>query len=125
MRTDVTSVRGEPVTGTAIKEAIETRDGGRLAGFYAADALLRIVDRNNPPGKPRELRGKAAIATFWDDICSRAMTHSVDPVVTDGGRIAFGQACTYPDGAHVLCMAICEIEGGKIARQTAVQAWDE
>ena len=40
--------------------------------------VLRVIDRNNPPSKPREIRGRAAIATFWDDICSRAMTHSVD-----------------------------------------------
>jgi hypothetical protein len=25
----------------------------------------------------------------------------------------------------VLCMAICDLDGSKIARQTVVQAWDE
>ena len=49
-----------------------------LTSFYADDALLRIVDRNNPPSKPREVKGQAAIGAFWDDICSRAMTHKVD-----------------------------------------------
>jgi ketosteroid isomerase-like protein len=113
------------VTGAAIKKAIENRDGRMLASFYADDASLQIVDRNNPPSKPREVNGKAAIGMFWDDICGRAMTHRVDLSVADNDKIAFSQACAYPDGAKVLCLAICELKGGKIARQTVVQAWDE
>lgn len=113
------------VTGAGIKRAIETRDGRALTNFYADDAVLQIVDRNNPPSKPREVKGKTAIGTFWDDICSRAMTHRVESSVVDGNHLAFRQACAYPDGLKVLCMALCELKGGKIARQTVVQAWDE
>ncbi len=113
------------VTGAAIKKAIESRDGRMLASFYAEDAIVRVIDKNNPPSKPREVRGKSAISTFWDDICSRAMTHHVDMDVAEGDRIAFSQACSYPDGAKVLCLAICALKGGKIAQQTVVQAWDE
>lgn len=113
------------VTGAALKQAIETRNGTMLTSFYADDALLRIVDRNNPPSRPREVRGKAAIGTFWDDICSRAMTHRVETSIADGNRLAFSQACAYPDGMQVLCLALCELKGGRIARQTVVQAWDE
>lgn len=113
------------VTGAAIKQAIERRDGRMLSGFYADDALLRIVDRNNPPSKPREVKGRTAITTFWDDICSRAMTHKVETSVETGNQLAFSQACAYPDGMKVLCLALCELKGGKIARQTVVQAWDE
>jgi ketosteroid isomerase-like protein len=123
--TTKTTTKTDAVTGAALKQAIEARDGRRLASFYAADALLRIVDRNNPPSKPREVKGSAAIGTFWDDICSRAMTHHVETSIADGDRIAFTQACAYPDGVKVLCMTICDLEGGKIARQTVVQAWDE
>ena len=113
------------VTGDALKQAIESRDGGMLSSFYTDDALLRIVDRNNPPSRPREVKGRTAITTFWDDICSRAMTHRVETSITNGNRLAFSQACTYPDGMKVLCLALCELNGGKIARQTVVQAWDE
>ena len=113
------------ITGAGIKRAIETRDGRALTNFYADDAVLQIVDRNNPPSKPREVKGKAAIGTFWDDICSRAMTHQVESSVVDGNQLAFRQACAYPDGLKVLCMALCQLKGGKIARQTVVQAWDE
>ena len=82
-----------------------------LAGFYADDALLRLIDRNNPPGKPRDIRGRAAIATYWDDICSRAITHKVDPGPSEGDRLAFTQDCTYPDGARVFCIAVLELNG--------------
>jgi ketosteroid isomerase-like protein len=120
-----TNTKTDTVTGAALKQAIESRDGRALSSFYADDALLRVVDRNNPPSKPREVKGRAAITTFWDDICSRAMTHKVETSVASGNQIAFSQACAYPDGMKVLCLAICQLNGGKIARQTVVQAWDE
>jgi ketosteroid isomerase-like protein len=119
------STKTPSVTGAAIKQAIEGRDGRRLASFYADSAVVRVIDRNNPPSKPREVKGKSAIGTFWDDICSRAITHKVETSIAEGGRLAFTQACTYPDGAKVFCMALLELEGGRIARQTVVQAWDE
>lgn len=115
----------KPVTGADIKRAIETRDGRTLAGFYADHAVTRIVDRNNPPSRPREIKGRAAIAAFWDDICSRAMTHRVDVSIAEGDRLAFTQACAYPDGAKVFCIAVVELQDGLIADQTIVQAWDE
>jgi hypothetical protein len=115
----------EPVTGARLKQAIEARDGRRLSSFYAENALVRLIDRNNPPSRPRDVRGRAAITTFWDDICSRAMTHEVDMTVAEGDRLAFSQACAYPDGTRVVCMAALELKNGLITRQTVVQAWDE
>jgi ketosteroid isomerase-like protein len=119
------TTKNDAVTGAALKQAIEARDGRRLASFYSDDALLRIVDRNNPPSKPRDVRGRTAIGVFWEDICSRAMTHHVDTGIAEDNRIAFTQACAYPDGMKVFCIAICDLTGGKIAHQTVVQAWDE
>ncbi|MCG7507944.1 nuclear transport factor 2 family protein [Mesorhizobium retamae] len=113
------------VDGASIKQAIEGRDGKLLSSFYADDALVRVIDRNNPPSKPREIRGRAAISTFWDDICSRAMTHKVDTTIAEGDNLAFTQACAYPDGTKVFCAATLELKNGLIARQTVVQAWDE
>ena len=109
----------------AIKGAIEGRDGRMLAGFYAGDAEVRVIDRNNPPSRPREIKGRSAISTFWDDICSRAMTHKVETSVAVDNRLAFTQACAYPERAKVFCVAMLELKGGKIAHQTVVQAWDE
>lgn len=114
-----------PVTTASIKQAIEGRDGRMLSSFYADDALVRVIDRNNPPSKPREVRGRAAITSFWDDICSRAMTHRVDTGITEGDQLAFTQACAYPDGTKVYCISTVELKEGRIAKQTVVQAWDE
>ncbi|GLS20937.1 hypothetical protein GCM10007874_39540 [Labrys miyagiensis] len=115
----------KPVTSTGIKRAIETRDGRALASFYADHAVARIVDRNNPPSRPREIKGRAAIGAFWDDICGRAMTHRVEVTIAEDDQMAFTQACAYPDGAKVLCMSVVRLENGLIADQTIVQAWDE
>lgn len=119
------SAKTRPVTGAAIKQAIEGRNGRMLASFYANDACVQIVDRNNPPSKPREIKGRAAIDMFWGDICGRTMTHKVETLITEDNQIAFTQACSYPDGAKVLCLSTLKLNGGLIERQTVVQAWDE
>jgi hypothetical protein len=108
-----------------LRRAIETRDAKALASFYDDDAVLRIIDRDNSPSKPRELRGRAAIAAYYDDVCGRAMSHRIESGVSDGNRLAFTQVCSYPEGGKVLCITMLELRDGKIARQTAVQAWDE
>jgi hypothetical protein len=107
-----------------LKAAIESRNAEGLIALYADDAVMRIIDRDNPPSRPRELKGRPAIAAFYDDVCSRAMTHKVENGVTDGRRLAFTQACAYPDGTRVFCSAMIETTDGRITRQTNVQAWD-
>lgn len=115
----------ERATVQALKEAIEGRDGQRLAGFYAEDAELRVIDRSNPPSRPRLIKGRGDIAAHWSDVCQRAMTHKVEFAVSEGERIAFTEACAYPDGTQVFGAATLDMEDGRIARQTLVQAWDE
>jgi ketosteroid isomerase-like protein len=124
MERTVMTTLDHAVSIAELKRAIEARDAKALIGLYADDALLRIIDRDNPPSKPRELRGRQAIAACYDDVCGRAMTHRIEAGVGNGHELAFTQACTYPDGAKVFCAAILEIRDGKIVRQTAVQAWD-
>ncbi|WP_229583560.1 nuclear transport factor 2 family protein [Paracoccus sp. S-4012] len=85
---------------------------------------MRIIDRQNPPSSPRVLRGRKDIAAYWEDVSSRAMTHAVDFAVTEGDRLAFTESCAYPDGTRVFCIAALELSDGRIARQSAVQAWD-
>ena len=114
-----------PATAPALKRAVEGRDAQALSAFYAEDAVVRIIDRSNPPSRPRELRGKQEIAAYWHDVCGRSMTHVVEATATEGDRLALTEACTYPDGTKVLCMAMAEIKNGNITRQTVVQAWDE
>jgi ketosteroid isomerase-like protein len=113
-----------PISVAELKRAIEGRDAKALAAFYADDALLRIIDHDNPPSKPREFKGRQAIASYYDDVCGRAMSHHIEAGLANGQALAFTQACTYPDGTKVFCAAMLDIKDGKIVRQTAVQAWD-
>jgi len=113
-----------PVNAAALKQAIENREAQTLIGFYADNATMRIIDRDHPPSKPMELKGRAEIARYYEDVCGRAMTHRVEAAVADGQHLAFTQACAYPDGVKVFCTAMLDLADGKIVRQTAVQAWD-
>jgi ketosteroid isomerase-like protein len=109
----------------ALARAIETRDGATLGSFYTDDAVLLIIDQLNPPSHPHEIKGHTAVAAYFDDVCGRAMTHTVENGVESDDRMAFTQVCRYPDGKGVFCSASLELTGGKIARQVMVQAWDE
>jgi SnoaL-like domain len=109
---------------SALSQAIETRNSRALREFYAEDAQIRIIDRDHPPSHPLEIVGRNAIAAYFDDVCGRAMTHKVESGLIDGDRIAFTQACAYPDGMRVFCSAMAELKNSKIASQTVVQAWD-
>jgi hypothetical protein len=40
-------------------------------------------------------------------------------------RIAFNEACEYPDGTRVLGAQTLELRDGKVVRQVNVEAWDE
>ena len=92
--------------------------------MYADDAILQVIDRDNPPSKPHSLQGKSAIASYFEDVCGRDMTHKVEAGVAMGNRLAFTQSCAYPDGTKVFCSAMVDLKGGKISRQVVVQAWD-
>ena len=108
-----------------LRSAIEQLDAHRLISLYADDAEMYTVNRNTPPSSPEVRRGKEQIAQYLADVCGRAMTHRVENEVLGENRIAFNEACEYPDGAKVLAAMTLEVPGGKIVRQTAVEAWDE
>src|SRR5205823_2444852 len=116
--------KASPITVARLKRAIEGRKAPALAGFYADDAVVSVIDRDNPPSKPRNLDGKSAIAAYFEDVCGRDMTHKVENGIAVGNRLAFTQSCAYPNGTKVFCSAMLELRGGKIVRQTVVQAWD-
>ena len=48
----------EALSIPALRRAIEGRDSKTLAGFYAPDASLKIIDEANPPSKPFEIQGR-------------------------------------------------------------------
>ena len=111
----------------ALRRGIEERDAATLLGLYAEDAELHVVDRYDQPSHPKIIRGRRAIGEYFADVCGRDMAHSVERLVVDGDsdRAAFVQACRYPSGARVLCVAVLDLKDGLITRQYGVQAWDE
>jgi ketosteroid isomerase-like protein len=117
-------LKSKPVTIAGLKRAIEGRKAPALATLYADDAVVQVIDRDNPPSKPRNLEGKSAIASYFEDVCGRDMTHKLEAGVAVGNRLAFTQSCSYPDGTRVFCSAMIDLKGGKISRQVVVQAWD-
>ncbi len=118
------AAKAKSVSVAALKRAIEGRDAKALAAMYADDALMLVIDRDHPPSNPHRLAGKAAIASYFGDVCGRDITHMVENGLAMGNRLAFTQSCTYPDGGKVFCSAMLDLKGGKIAQQTVVQAWD-
>ena len=116
--------KSKSVTVVGLKRAIEGRKASALASLYADDAIVQVIDRDNPPSKPRNLEGRGAIAAYFEDVCGRDMTHKVEAGVAVGNRLAFTQSCAYPDGTKVYCSAMIDLKGGKITRQVVVQAWD-
>jgi SnoaL-like protein len=107
-----------------LKHGIEGRDAKALIALYADNAMLRIIDHDHPPGQPLDIKGKQAIAAYYEDVCGRAMTHRVDDALTCGEALSFSQTCTYPNGSKVYCAATLETKGGRIVRQISVQVWD-
>jgi len=109
----------------ALRQAIENLDAELLVSLYADDAEMRTVNRNTTPSSPKVLHGKEEIAEYLRDVCGRAMTHHIENEVVGAERVAFNEACEYPDGTKVLCAATLEVQEGKIYRQVNVEAWDE
>ena len=111
-------------TIAGIRRAVETRDAKSLKALYAANAVLTIIDTDNPPSKPRTIKGAKDIGNFLDDAYSRNMKHTLDQGVVDGKHLAFIEGCSYPDGTHVIASTMAELGPNGIVKQTTVQAWD-
>jgi hypothetical protein len=110
----------DTLTVTSLRRAIESRDGVTLAGFYMDDAVLSVIDQNNPPSRPLEIRGRDAITAYYADVGGRTMTHRVDSGVAEGDRLLFSQTCTYPDGKRVFCAATLEL-----CNRCELATWDQ
>ena len=61
---------------TSLKDAIESRDAEGVTAWYADNAVLTILDRDNPPAAPASYRGLEEIGAYYRDICGRNMEHS-------------------------------------------------
>lgn len=112
------------LTIAELRKAVETRNADSLKAYYADDAVLTIIDNDNPPSRPRTIRGASEIGAFLDDVYSRDMTHTVDMGMINGNSLAFVQGCKYDDGTRVIASNTAELGPNGIVRQTTVQAWD-
>src|SRR5262245_56218641 len=81
--------KSETISIAALKRAIEGRNSGALSSFYSDNAVMNIVDRDNPPSIPNSIVGKNAISAFYSDVCGRNMSHKLLNGVADGKHIAF------------------------------------
>src|SRR5215212_6981758 len=86
----------------ARRRAIEASDYEALVSFYADDAELRMVNKNTTPSTPMVLRGKEEISEMLRDVCGRTMTHHIEDEIIGENRVAYNEACEYPDGVRVL-----------------------
>ena len=53
------------------------------------------------------------------------MTYRVQDEVAGEERIAFHEACEYPDGTRVLAAMTLDVRDGKISRHVNAKAWEE
>jgi ketosteroid isomerase-like protein len=109
----------------ALRRAVESRDAGAQAAMFADDADVTMIDKDNPPSSPRQMRGREAIAAMFEDICSRDMTHEVQRALMSGDTAAYSEACRYADGTRVTCSAILDLRDGRVQHMELVQAWDD
>lgn len=108
----------------ALRRGHAEHDADALTALYTDDAVIEIIDATSPPSDSRILQGKEAIRSYYEDVCSRDMTHDVEDAFTDDDRLAFRVACQYDSGERVLTSETCELHDGRIAKETLVQAWD-
>ncbi|MEA2427931.1 MAG: hypothetical protein QOF37_1559 [Thermoleophilaceae bacterium] len=108
----------------ALARSIEARDADSVARYYADDAQVSLVDRDNPPSNPRRISGKDEIGRWLADECARDVNHRVTHTVADDRTAGYHVACEYPTGERVACAALIELRDGKIASLEGVQAWD-
>lgn len=107
------------------RRATAERDAATLLNFYADDAEIEIVDHQAQPHTPRTLHGRDEIRAYLDDVCGRDMKHMVDHFVVEADNAAYSEICEYPDGTEVRMVAVLDLQDGRIAHQSGVQAWDE
>ena len=62
----------------ALRHAAERGVAQALAGLYAEEAEVRIVNRNSPPNSPFVLHGREAVAQYLKDCYGNGAKHRVE-----------------------------------------------
>ena len=104
-----------------LRLGIERCDPELLIDFYAEDARLSIVNADAPHTSPFELSGKGEITKHLRATFGQEASHRVELEAAIGDdRVAFREACEYPDGSRVWVETTLEVKGTKILRQVDV-----
>ena len=108
---------------TSLKDAIESRDAEGVTAWYADNAVLTILDRDNPPAAPGTYHGcrRSAPTTATS---AAAIWSTRRRLISTADGLGYTQRCRYPDGTRVVCVTVARLHDGKITRQTVVQVWD-
>lgn len=109
----------------ALRAGYHNRSAASIAGVYAEDAEITIINRNNPPSKRLVVRGRDAVQKMYEDICAREMTHHLENATVGAGSIAYSMHCRYPDGCEVVGLNQVTVVDGLIVRELNVNCWDE
>jgi len=108
-----------------VREHVAAGNTAAFGALLADDVEWRVIDQRTPPAAPAVRHGRDAIVEMIDGAIARGIvTHVTDGFVA-GDRAALQLMCTYPTGEHVVENALLELRGGRIARWSGVQAWDE
>jgi ketosteroid isomerase-like protein len=107
-----------------LRNALHERDAAALAGLYADDATIELVDQANPPSSPRRIEGREAIRAHLDDVFGRDVSHELETVAASSDALGYSVRCVYADGMKVVCTSTARLRDGKIAAELGVQAWD-
>jgi ketosteroid isomerase-like protein len=108
----------------AMRHAVETPDFDAFLEMFTEDVEWTEIDQRTPPAAPATLHGREAIGEQVRGIVDRGITATIEDGFVAGDRGAVRLTCTYPNGGRVVEHALLELRDGRIARWSAVQAWD-
>ena len=108
----------------AFKRAVEDQDVDAWLGFYADDAEWLEYRHNAPPRAPNRMVGKQQIGDFLRRVKASNVKLSIGDEVVGDTRAAFCLTVVMASGKRIIENIIIHIDGGKITRETDVEAWD-
>jgi ketosteroid isomerase-like protein len=108
----------------AFGRAIESQDTDTQLAAYADDAVLTVIDPDNPPSSPHLVSGKDAISTWLRGSCESNTVQRTARMIDGAGQIAYTVEQLNLDGTHEIATSMADISDGLITAQQTVLVWD-
>jgi ketosteroid isomerase-like protein len=109
----------------ALRRVVVASDFDAFGALLADDVEWIEVDERTRPAAPAVLRGRDAVVAMLREAHARGLVTEVTDAFGSGDRVALRLVCRYPSGGEVVCNALVDVDDGRIARFSGVQAWDE